>query len=54
MKSKGVRLEKSVFMVQGENTTVVQYELEPFASNNRDIKLAVRPLVAFRDYQHDT
>src|SRR5499426_4226082 len=24
---EGVRLEKSVFMVQGENTTVVQYEL---------------------------
>ena len=25
---EGVRLEKSVFMVQGENTTVVQYELK--------------------------
>jgi predicted glycogen debranching enzyme len=51
----GVRLEKSVFMVQRENTTVVQYELEqPFASNNREIKLEVRPLIAFRNYHGTT
>ena len=48
---EGVRLEKSVFMVQGENTTVVQYEVE---HNNRDIKLVVRPLIAFRDYHGTT
>src|SRR5689334_2582130 len=49
---EGVRLEKSVFMVQGENTTVVQYEL--VAANNQDIKLEVRPLIAFRDYHSTT
>jgi len=52
---EGVRLHKSVFMVHGENTTVVQYELEQsFAVNNKDIKLEVRPLIAFRDYHSTT
>jgi len=62
----GLRLEKSVFMVQGENTTVVHYELEigprvygdPIApeidSKYRSIKLNIRPLVAFRDYHGTT
>ncbi len=49
---EGVHLEKSVFMVQRENTTVVQYEF--FASNNHEIKLEVRPLIAFRDYHATT
>jgi predicted glycogen debranching enzyme len=41
-------------MVQGENTTVVQYELEQSFAGNRDIKLEVRPLIAFRDYHGTT
>lgn len=49
---EGVRIEKSVFMVQGENTTVVQYEF--FAANNHDLGLEVRPLIAFRDYHGTT
>jgi len=52
---EGVRLEKSVFMVQSENTTVVQYQLEQtVGSNHQDIKLNVRPLIAFRDYHSTT
>src|ERR1044072_7667588 len=51
---EGVRLNKSVFMVQGENTTVVQYELESVAADNQNIKLEVRPLIAFRDYHSTT
>jgi predicted glycogen debranching enzyme len=51
---EGVRLEKSVFMVQGENTTVVQYELEQTVDSNHHIKLEVRPLIAFRDYHSTT
>jgi len=52
---EGVRLNKSVFMVQGENTTVVQYELEQsVAADNQNIKLEVRPLIAFRDYHSTT
>ena len=52
---EGMRLDKSVFMVQGENTTVVQYELERTAgSDQREISLEVRPLTAFRDYHSTT
>jgi predicted glycogen debranching enzyme len=50
---EGVRLEKSVFLVQGENTVVVQYQvLYPEALNSA--KLEVRPLIAFRDYHSTT
>ena len=42
----GVRLEKSVFMVQGENTTVVEYGL----LDGPRCELEIRPLMAFRDY----
>jgi predicted glycogen debranching enzyme len=45
---KGLLLEKSLFMMHGENTTVIRYKLlnpgESFAV------LVVRPLLAFRDY----
>jgi len=54
---EGVRLEKSVFMVQGENTTVVQYELigaHPGGRSTAPIVLEVRPLIAFRDYHSTT
>ncbi|HEX6719816.1 MAG TPA: amylo-alpha-1,6-glucosidase [Pyrinomonadaceae bacterium] len=50
---EGVRLEKSVFMVQGENTTVVQYELLD-TSSRAHAKLELRPLIAFRDYHSTT
>ena len=46
---QGIQIEKTVFMVQGENTTVVQYDIE----NGRKANLAqleLRPLIAFRDY----
>jgi predicted glycogen debranching enzyme len=49
---EGVRLEKSVFMVQGENTTVIQYEL--VNTDRTDLKLEIRPLIAFRDYHSTT
>src|SRR6266851_4389123 len=47
----GVEIEKRVFMVQGENTTVVEYELRGAAP---DCELEVRPLIAFRDYHSTT
>jgi predicted glycogen debranching enzyme len=43
----GLELEKRVFMPQGENTTVVEYELRGAAP---DCTLEIRPLIAFRDY----
>ena len=46
---QGVQIEKTVFMVQGENTTVVQYEMQS-AGEARSVILELRPLLAFRDY----
>jgi predicted glycogen debranching enzyme len=53
---EGIELEKAVFMVHGENTTVVQYELK---KNNhperpKSLSLELRPLIAFRDYHSTT
>jgi predicted glycogen debranching enzyme len=54
---EGILIEKSVFMLQGENTTVVQYELKEKDGNSAHCplptahcSLEVRPLIAFRDY----
>ena len=45
----GVDLEKKLFMVHGQNTAVIKYELinAPGAAN---VQLELRPLDAFRDY----
>ena len=51
---EGVELEKSVFMVQGENTTVVQYSLRAKGRSSQPCRLEVRPLIAFRDYHSTT
>ncbi len=53
---KGLVIEKTVLMIYGENSTVVQYELK---SNDRapapnSLQLQLRPLVAFRDYHSTT
>ena len=53
---ENLEIEKRVFMVHGENTTVVEFELrsvhgEPIPSS---VLLEVRPLVAFRDYHSTT
>ena len=44
----GCRLAKSVFMLYGENTTVVRYTL--LASNAQNVQIEAHPLLAFRDY----
>jgi predicted glycogen debranching enzyme len=46
---EGVTIEKSVFMVQGENSTVIQYELR-----GAECTLELRPLIAFRDFHSTT
>jgi predicted glycogen debranching enzyme len=50
----GVKLEKSIFMQYGHNTTCVTYSVEPLPSGPRrsQVILEVRPVVAFRDH-HD-
>ena len=49
----GVRVEKSVFMVRGRNTTVMQYRLLQ-APPDTLVRLELRPLIAFRDYHGTT
>ena len=41
-------IEKRIFMVQGQNTTVVEYEIRPPAGAP-SYQLELRPLLAFRD-----
>ncbi|HEY0376450.1 MAG TPA: amylo-alpha-1,6-glucosidase [Pyrinomonadaceae bacterium] len=45
---EGVAVEKSVFMVHGENTTVVQYQFQ--TSSDARCSFELHPLIAFRDY----
>src|SRR6201982_2387425 len=52
---EGLEIEKTVFMVQGENTTVIQYEIKDRGTSLPDrIALEIRPLIAFRDYHSTT
>ncbi len=48
-----LQLEKTVFLVHGENTVVIQYELLGDL-RGRTCALEVRPLIAFRDYHSTT
>jgi predicted glycogen debranching enzyme len=50
---EGLCIEKSIFMVQGENTTVIQYELKTEVGDT-NVRLEIRPLIAFRDYHSTT
>lgn len=43
-----VKIEKTIFMKYGENTTIIQYTLK--SPLRRDTCVELRPLVAFRDY----
>ena len=48
----GVRIEKSVFMVYGENMTVVTYTVKPRSGGPRrsQVVLSLRPFIAGRDH----
>ncbi len=50
---ENLEIEKSIFLVHGENTAVIQYQL--FGDlEGRAAVLEVRPLIAFRDYHNTT
>jgi predicted glycogen debranching enzyme len=50
---EGVELEKKIFMVYGENTTVCQWSVNSeFRIQNSKLLLELKPLLAFRDYHH--
>lgn len=48
----GCELEKAVFMVDGENTTAIQYRFLSGGAADRSLEL--RPLIAFRDFHATT
>jgi predicted glycogen debranching enzyme len=49
---EGLEVEKSVWMVRGENTTTVRYQLRGDTADG--CRLELRPLIAFRDYHSTT
>ena len=53
---EGIEIEKTAFMVYGENSTVVEYELKKnnHLESAKDLALEIRTLVAFRDYHSTT
>jgi predicted glycogen debranching enzyme len=53
---EGIEIEKSVFMIHNENTTVIQYEVtkDNHPESPQKLRLEVRPLIAFRDYHSTT
>jgi predicted glycogen debranching enzyme len=58
----GLEIEKSVFMIQGENSTIIQYAVRAPGGQPASASLAgagrclleIRPLIAFRDYHSTT
>ncbi|HTC93564.1 MAG TPA: amylo-alpha-1,6-glucosidase [Terriglobales bacterium] len=51
---EGVEMEKSLFMVHGENTTVIEYKLRDHAPGNQECRIEIRSLVSFRNYHSTT
>jgi predicted glycogen debranching enzyme len=52
---EGFVIEKRVFMLHGENTTVIEYALlKSGAGGKRSLSLELRPLISFRDYHSTT
>jgi len=49
---KDLEIEKSVFMIYGENSTVIQYRITGPVQGS--VLLEIRPLIAFRDYHSTT
>lgn len=49
----GTEIEKRIFMVNGENTTVCRWSTnEASKQNKRALQLELRPLISFVDYHH--
>jgi predicted glycogen debranching enzyme len=51
---EGIEIEKTVFMVNGENSTVIEYRVRRGANSSSDLRLELAPLIAFRDYHSTT
>ncbi len=48
----GVEMEKTLFMVHGENTVVITWAVNNKPENVDSLDLELRPLLAFRDHHH--
>lgn len=60
-KVEDIEIEKSIFMIYGENSTVIQYRIKSEGENSESgavahtkIQLELRPLIAFRDFHSTT
>jgi predicted glycogen debranching enzyme len=51
---EGIEIQKSVLLVDGENTVVIQYELHLPPHLPAPVQLQLRPLIAFRDHHATT
>jgi predicted glycogen debranching enzyme len=52
---EGIEIEKSVFMIQGENSTVIHYAVRANESlAEKRLRLEIRPLLAFREFHSTT
>lgn len=51
---EGIHIEKRVFMVPGENSTIIEYEISGSIPRAGVCALELRPLIAFRDYRSTT
>ncbi|CAN5459603.1 amylo-alpha-1,6-glucosidase [soil metagenome] len=47
----GIEIEKKIFMIHGQNTTIIEFESKVQSSKSK-VELELKPLVAFRDYHH--
>src|SRR5262249_1805088 len=50
---EGVEIEKRIFLVHGENSVVLEYEVRAMDAG-MPCRLELRPLIAFRDYHGTT
>jgi predicted glycogen debranching enzyme len=48
----GVEIERSVFMIYGENSTVCRWKQKKVPKKTQTVFLELRPLLAFRDFHH--
>ena len=51
---EGIEVEKTIFMIYGENTVAIRYDIRAGNKQRTNLSLEVRPLVAFRDYHSTT
>lgn len=50
---EGIEIERKIFMIYGENSTVVQYEIKSEVQSPKSkVELKIYPLLSFCDYHH--